>query len=165
VPTCKRAPPSDLIMRNRDFFKRVEITSTCWVWKGTILRGGYGQIKVNGKKHLAHRFFYELLIGPIPNGLTLDHLCRVRACVRPGHLEPVTSRENTLRGTNPPAQNARKTHCKRGHPLSGSNLYVRPRGGRICRACSRGEYYRNRGRRYPLRKSRYSQSPKNRSFL
>jgi hypothetical protein len=130
--------------RPRDFFRQVKKTPTCWIWKGVVLNGGYGQIKVKGKKFTAHRFFYELLVAPVPEGLTLDHLCRVRTCVNPVHLEPVTGRVNTLRGNNPCAQNARKTHCKQGHPLSGTNLYLKPSGARICLTCRRAEYHRNK---------------------
>lgn len=126
------------------------------MWKGTTLKGGYGQIKVNGKRLMAHRFFYELLKEPIPEGLTLDHLCRVTACVNPAHLEPVTGRENSLRGTNPCALNARKTQCKNGHPLSGVNLYIKPIGSRICRTCSREEYHRNKSRRRGILTNRLS---------
>ena len=89
----------------------------------------------NGR--LAHRFSYELIVGPIPPGLTLDHLCRTPLCVNPRHLEPVSLRENILRGFSPMAINARKTRCAAGHELSGDNLYICPRGWRNCRACKR----------------------------
>lgn len=74
-------------------------------------------------------------VGPIPEGMDLDHTCRNRGCVNPEHLEPVTTQVNTLRGIGPTAENARKTHCKHGHPLEGDNLYVDPEGKRKCRAC------------------------------
>jgi hypothetical protein len=76
-----------------------------------------------------------LVNGPIPDGLHLDHLCKVRNCVRPSHLEAVTPRENVMRSDGVASLNARKTHCKRGHPFSGRNLYVRPNGERACRKC------------------------------
>ena len=79
---------------------------------------------------LAHRVAYELQVGPIPVGLQLDHLCRVRSCVNPAHLEPVTSAENTRRGLR-----AMKTHCPQGHPYAGENLLIRPTGQRRCRTC------------------------------
>ena len=86
---------------------------------------------------MSHRLAYELEIGPIPAGLEIDHLCRVRNCVNPAHLEPVTHAENIRRGTGPLAENARKTECVHGHPLEGANLYVRPGDGhRQCRACN-----------------------------
>lgn len=109
----------------------------CWLWTRAKSGAGYGQLRVAGKVVYAHRFAYELLVGPIPEGLTLDHLCRVRACANPKHLEAVTLRANLLRGTSRNANNARKTHCLRGHPFSGPNLYVRKDGhGRECRACN-----------------------------
>ena len=111
----------------------------CWIWMASRDSLGYGQI--NKGRHgegviRAHRVAYELLVGPIPEGLELDHLCRVRACLNPTHLEPVTHRENVLRGTSPVARLARQTHCIHGHPLSGANLYLRPdTGARQCKAC------------------------------
>lgn len=118
------------------FWSRVAVTPSCWLWTGSEWAGGYGRFIVGKKPHLPHRWAYERLVGPIEEGLTLDHLCRVQLCVRPDHLEPVTQRENTLRGTSPAAENAKKTHCKRDHPLSGENLYINPRGERQCRVCS-----------------------------
>ena len=98
---------------------------------------------------MAHRVSYEALVGPIPKDLCIDHLCRVRNCVNPAHLEPVTVRENILRGNGPTAVNARKAFCKRGHPLFGENLYRKVRNGwpaRECRACKRflGRRWRER---------------------
>lgn len=114
--------------------------SACWFWTGTRYPNGYGKFHLggkNGKGIGAHRFAYELLVGPIPDGLTLDHLCRNPPCVNPAHLEPVTQRENTLRGTGFIARQAAQTHCKRGHPLSGENLAIEGAGYRRCRACRR----------------------------
>ena len=107
----------------------------CWGWRAAINSHGYGVFSLGGVVQYAHRLAYQCLVGPIPDGLTIDHLCRVRSCVNPGHLEPVTHRENTLRGATLPAANARKTHCPKGHRYAGDNLYVRPRGGRTCLAC------------------------------
>jgi hypothetical protein len=117
------------------FWSRVEKTSTCWNWTDWIRQDGYGRFFVDGKTKYAHRVAYELLKGPIPTGLTLDHLCRNRKCVNPDHLEAVTNKANILRGKAPQAKNARKTHCKKGHPLSGDNLYINPKGERNCRTC------------------------------
>jgi hypothetical protein len=104
----------------------------CWLWQGCRLSHGYGQTW-DGKRVVgAHRYAYERLVGPIPEGLTIDHLCRVRHCVNPAHMEPVTAGENARRGENP---NRAKTHCKYGHPFDAENTYVRASGGRECRAC------------------------------
>ena len=87
-------------------------------------RSGYGRIQKGvGVTLLAHRVAYELEVGPIPKGLTIDHLCRTHGCVRPSHLEPVTPRENVLRGQTIPAKNANKTHCLRGHEFTPENTY------------------------------------------
>jgi hypothetical protein len=109
----------------------------CWNWTGSLTPGGYGRLRVDGLRPAAHRFSYELHIGLIPDGLQLDHLCRNRRCVNPAHLEPVTARENTLRGEAPSARRARQTHCVRGHAFSGGNLRLKPSGKRECRACDR----------------------------
>lgn len=111
----------------------------CWTWEASVGSHGYGQIAVEGRPVLAHRLAYELFVGPIPAGLDLDHLCRVRPCVNPGHLEPVTRSENLRRGDGPQILRNRqlsKTHCPQGHPYSGDNLYIAPRTGyRQCRTC------------------------------
>ena len=118
----------------------------CWIWQASKRPNGYGQVRVAGRNMLAHRWAYELLVGPIPDGLVLDHLCRVIACVNPAHLEPVTQRENTLRGEGLPAQRARKTHCVHGHEFTDANTYRDPNrnGRRTCRICAR-EHDRRRG--------------------
>ncbi len=111
----------------------------CWEWTGGKTKGGYGIffIQSRPKKAIgAHRFAYEDTAGPIPAGLTLDHLCRHIICVRPSHMEPVTLRVNILRSSSPPALQAAQERCKRGHRLSGDNLYIRGTE-RQCRACRR----------------------------
>jgi hypothetical protein len=113
---------------------RTEKTDSCWLWTGALDLYGYGQF-IRGKS--AHRAAYELQVGPIPAGHQIDHLCRVRNCVNPAHLEAVTARENTLRSRNRAAMNARKTHCKRGHEFNDDNTYITPTGARQCRACRR----------------------------
>lgn len=114
----------------------------CWIWTAHHDPHGYGRFGIEGSTTmLAHRFAYGLLVGLIPIGYEIDHLCRVPACVNPAHLEPVQHRENLLRGVGPSAVHSRKTHCHRGHPFTPDNTYVRPDGSRLCRACrvARGE--------------------------
>lgn len=110
----------------------------CWRWLGIPNASGYGCLRVGGRTTLAHRFGFEMLVGPIPAGLELDHLCRNRWCVNPAHLEPVTGRENWARGTSPSVENAKKVHCVRGHALVEANLVPSKRhAGRFCLQCSR----------------------------
>ena len=127
-------------MKEKDrkrFFDKVVVDpeTGCWNWTAYRDRNGYGRFRLDGKTHFAHRIAYELLRGEIPEGLQIDHLCRHRGCVNPDHMEPVSSKENTLRGETLAAANVAKTHCPHGHPYSGDNLYVRPDGNRRCRAC------------------------------
>lgn len=112
----------------------VNLETRCWIWQGCSSRG-YPQFTVNARTVYAHRWAYERHVGPIPRGMQLDHLCANTMCVNPEHLEPVQPWVNLHRGNTFQAHNAQKTHCKRGHPLSGPNLYVRRDGGRVCRAC------------------------------
>lgn len=109
---------------------------TCWVWKSVIRHNGYGQFKIGNLAITAHRWAYEHLRAPIPAGLVIDHLCRNRACVNPWHLEPVTQRENTLRGESPVARNAAKTHCLNDHPFDAENTGTDSDGNRFCRTCA-----------------------------
>lgn len=122
---------------NDRLWGRVEFTNTCWLWDGVLSSGGYGHVSINGKLKMVHRLAYEFCVGPIPDGLQLDHLCRVRHCMNPDHLEVVTNRENILRGEGLAAINARKTHCKRGHEFDGVDSFINSEGGRVCRICRR----------------------------
>ena len=124
------------------FWGKVEKTDGCWNWKACRNQFGYGRFFLNKPRRLkeAHRIAYELIKGKIPNGLTLDHLCRNPSCVNPDHLEPVTMRENNLRGYGASGKNGRKTHCPKGHPLVEGNLVVSFKG-RLCLTCQR-EYQR-----------------------
>lgn len=121
--------------RTARFWSKVELGEGCWLWRGATNRHGYGIFGVLGRSRMAHRIAYELSVGPIPEGLTIDHLCRNHACVRPGHLEPVTNKENILRGISPSAIHARTTHCPQGHPYDARNTRIRRNGKRACLAC------------------------------
>ena len=121
-----------------------DIQTQCWVWTAARNSDGHGEIKIGGVNNAPYRVVYEWLVGPIPNGLVLDHLCRNRVCVRPEHLEPVTNEINIMRGQSAPAINARKNQCPRGHPYNAANTIHLPNGGRRCRTCSEGYYMEHR---------------------
>jgi len=118
---------------------KVNSATNCWEWQRSRTRG-YGTYKTPMER-MAHRVYYRALCGEIVGDLTLDHLCRILCCVNPAHLEQVTMVENVMRGNSPVALNARKTHCKYGHPFSGSNLVLfhspNRNVGRTCRICGR----------------------------
>ena len=134
-----------LTLKERLFSKVIPVTeSGCWLWEHEEIAGGYGRIRCGGTKQLAHRVSYELLKGSIPHGMTLDHLCRVSCCINPDHLEPVTMRENILRGTGVGAVNSKKQSCKNGHIFDLVNTYLSHAGSRVCRACDRMRYYKNK---------------------
>lgn len=118
------------------FFEKVALPNAtgCTLWLGGLAPHGYGIFWFAGKSVSAHKFSYHLLVGPVPAGLHLDHLCRVRHCVAPGHLEPVTVRTNLLRGAGLAAINAAKTHCSRGHAYTEGNTYYYA-SGRQCKTC------------------------------
>lgn len=131
------------------FATKVDTSGRCWLWTAAIDDKGYGSFTKPGerqKRLKAHRFAYEMLRGPIPAGLELDHLCRVRNCVNPDHLEPVTHAVNMQRSPHLPtagnpgpaaAWQRNKTHCAKGHPYDETNTGRRPNGHRYCRACAR----------------------------
>lgn len=121
----------------------------CWPWQGAINRTGYGFIGSGNRNILAHRLSYELQVGPIPDGLVIDHVaargCTLRNCVNPAHLEPVTADENTRRGNGIGMQNAAKTHCPRGHEYD--KLYKHGEiMERVCSTCAREALRRFRAR-------------------
>lgn len=133
------------------FSKRMEkvivAPNGCWQWQGVVLKNGYGQLMAQKKHWLAHRFFYEELVGPIPEGLHLDHTCHNnsdctagdqclhRRCVNPVHLEPVKQKVNTNRGRR---ANSLKTHCPQGHEYTAATTYVTTQDHRLCKTCARG---------------------------
>jgi hypothetical protein len=134
------------------FWRKVQKTEGCWEWLACRNAFGYGVLKPPSfdKLMLAHRYTYELLVGPIPDGLQLDHLCRNRGCVNPAHLEPVTNRENCQRG-QAGAFYRNKTHCPQGHPYDETNTYRTSVGGRMCKACITR---RSKERRAALKKAK-----------
>lgn len=118
----------------RRLLSHLTVGDECWLWTAGLSSDGYAQIRKDGAKRVAHRLLYEWLVGPIPEGLELDHLCRVTRCLRPDHLEPVTHAENVRRGRA--GSNTRgKTHCPADHPYDEANTYIDPDGRRRCRSC------------------------------
>jgi len=116
----------------------------CWLWGDRPSGQGYGQYRWGRRRPVAHRFLWETLFGPVPPGLQLDHLCRVRCCVNPAHLEPVTPQVNNLRGIGPSARYAARTHCDKGHEFTPDNTYRRRSGGRECATCTADRMRRKR---------------------
>lgn len=149
-----RPGPKPRPVRERLLSKAViNFETGCWEWNGQLNSDGYARFGVTAQKNTyAHRLAYELIEGPIPAGLTLDHLCRVRHCINPAHLEPVTSRENSLRSPFTMAsRHAATTHCPSGHEYTPENtMTVKHRNGRVtrvCRTCRRAYVARKRAER------------------
>lgn len=133
----------ELLTDEERFWQNVQITGFCWLWTGKLGAGDsrYGRFGADSMSHLAHRYAYEMLVGPIPEGFTLDHLCRITNCVNPDHLEPIEHVGNTMRGFGPMAENARKLKCHLGHVFDEANTHYGTRKDgrtiRYCRACGR----------------------------
>lgn len=126
------------------FWPKVDMSGECWLWMAAKFTDGYGEFWDGHRYVLAHRWAYEQLVGPFPPGFQSDHLCRNRACVNPTHIEPVTQRENVLRGVGIGAVNARKVCCLNGHPFDDVNTWTRKNGWRACRTCQRERDARRR---------------------
>lgn len=136
------ATAAEMMEHFGDWF--VPITETgCWIWMKSLNGGGYADMRVDGRHYLMARHAYELCNGKIPRSLHTDHLCRVRCCINPDHLEAVTPRINLLRGDNHAARAARRDRCVRGHPYTPDNTFVRVSRGRkyrVCRECTNGRH-------------------------
>ncbi len=144
------------------FWKKVRVQRDgCWVWIGGKGRKGYGLFYLGGypnqrRTMSAHRWAYTCLVGPVPDGMTIDHICNNPPCVNAVHLRIASQQENILRGNGLAAQNAQKTHCPHGHPYDEQNTYWKPiedgsRWGRICRICSRKSDRKYKARRRAVR--------------
>ncbi len=116
------------------FWAKVNKTDGCWLWTGSLTNKGYGSFSYKGHTVQSHRYAHELLVGLVPEGLEVDHLCRNRACMNPAHLEAVTHRVNLLRGNSFSARYARVTHCPQGHLYNEANTRL-SHGRRLCRTC------------------------------
>lgn len=130
------------------FWAALDATGECWLWTRAVATNGYARFSVGQTRTAAHRVAYEHYVGRVPDGMQLDHLCRMRRCVNPLHLEPVSSRENLLRAERTLAAiNRAKTECRNGHELVGDNIKHKA-GARACRTCdirSQESYRRRRG--------------------
>ncbi len=146
------APPRAVRPVEQRAWAKVQMRDGCWEWRGAVRTSGYGSIVLSPQHSrriaMAHRVIYESLLGPIPAGLTIDHLCMNTQCVRPDHMEPVTNEVNIMRGMGWGARNARKTHCVRGHALTPDNCSKHKPDVRECRIC-RNARNRNKRERHP----------------
>lgn len=118
-------------------WSKVQKTETCWLWTGKLTKKGYARYGLHKPNSYAHIASYEEVNGVVPEGLELDHLCRVRHCVNPSHLEAVTHLENIRRGKSPSAFHRVKSHCYKGHPFNSDNTIVNEKGWRVCITCKR----------------------------
>lgn len=124
----------------------IDASGPCWLWQGRVEKTGYGRVYVGDTKWNVHRLIWTMLVGPIPPGLVIDHMCRVRACCNPDHLRVVTQRENNAAAPgSPSAMNIKKVECVNGHPYdeanTGVSVYPNGRRARYCRACHRDRYH------------------------
>lgn len=128
----------------RFWSKTTRSAEGCRLWTGYITPLGYGRFKINGEMRPTHQVAFELVNGPVEDGYEPDHRCRQRACVEPSHLEAVTHRENTHRGSGWAGRHARATECAKGHRFSPENTRLDSRGWRVCRECERERGQRRR---------------------
>jgi hypothetical protein len=136
------------------FWSKVNKTAGCWLWLGpTRSYRGYGRFQLDSGYHMAHRIAYTLEVGPIPDDYQIDHLCRVRHCVRPDHLEAVTQYVNNMRSESVTARESRQTECIHGHKFTPDNTYLTPTGRRQCRTCTKDRCSRQDARRRSVRRS------------
>jgi len=136
MPTTIKDVPYMTLEESERFWRKVRRTDTgCCEWTASCAKG-YGKVGINEELHAAHRVAYRERVGPIPEGMSIDNLCRNARCVNPHHLEPVTHRENLMRGNTVVAKNAAKTHCPRGHAFLPDNTYA-SLPTRVCKTCRR----------------------------
>lgn len=128
---------AELLREDTRFWSKVALAgdSECWLWLASTRSTGYGRYWTGERYESAHRYAYEQTVGPIPTGLVIDHLCRVRLCCNPAHMEPVTNRENVRRGDAASVLNTGR--CKNGHEMTSENTYIRRNGWTNCRTCGR----------------------------
>lgn len=138
MPGARYIDDAERIRRNVE----IDPETGCWNWQLALSRDGYGILHVADRTVQAHRLSYLSIVGPVPRGLVLDHLCRNRRCANPDHLEPVTLLENARRGLY-----AQQTHCRSGHEFTAENTYYKSNGQRQCRPCNRESAARYRTRR------------------
>lgn len=152
IPAEDRVPFGDPRLLARIWAKTRRNKETgCWEWSGKISDRGYGYVQIGRSSRRAHRVAYEVLVGEIPEGLTLDHLCRVRNCINPTHLEPVTAAENSRRSIPNPnrghGSHRQREYCYQGHPWDENNTILRPDGARRCRSCQQASKRRRKATR------------------
>jgi hypothetical protein len=144
-----KTPPEPRFMAKID---RGQYPGDCWRWRAALNAGGYALFGLDGRMRLGYRIAYEWWVGLVPDGLQLDHICRVRQCVNPDHLEPVTRQENALRGVRARAV-PKPTHCPYGHEYSGKNLWKTREGYLHCVICRNRRGAEFRARRKARRES------------